>query len=168
MASAAISHNRPPDSSPGRYPLRLRLRVMLQRDRLDCALALGCTPHMRPELELRARQITSRRSRAQLARSFRRTVAEVQRPRTPRYGAAVPLRTAAVRPWSEALLGLADRLDAPDTLSPAAIARVRELLTDGTGPLYCDHPRRSLDQMIWRIADVLQAYPAPDDAARQT
>lgn len=154
MASSAVSHNQPA-STPHQHPLRLRLRVLLRRERLDRALGLGCAPHVRPELELRARQITSRRSRGQLAHSFRQTVAEVQRPQARRYGAAVPLRRATVRPWSEALLGLADRLDAPDAVSPAAIARMRELLTDGTGPLYCEDPRRPLDQMIWRIADAL-------------
>ena len=60
------------------------------------------------------------------------------------------------------VLGLADRLDAPEPLSAAAVSRVRELLTDGTGPLYCGHPRRLLDQTIWWIADAMQECPPHD------
>jgi len=162
MASAPGSHAQPFSVTRRRRGLRLRLKVLWRRSRLDAALALGCAPHVRPELELRARQLTSRRERSQLAWSLRRTVADAQRPPAGWPGASVPLRRATVRQWSQGLLGLADRLEAPEAISAAAIARVRALLTDGTGPLYSDHPPRFLDETIWWIADALQEGP-PDD-----
>jgi hypothetical protein len=141
-----------------RPPMRLRLRVRRRHRRLDDDLARGVAATLSAELTLRARQITDRRSRHHLASSLRRLVAEAQNP----WGALVspvPLCRRAILEWSGGLLGLADRLVAPEPVTASAAARVLVLLTDVTGPVYNPAPRRSLEEMIWWVADGLQLCP---------
>ena len=61
-------------------PLPLRTRVYVHRDDLTHALARGERPTSRPELALRAAQLTSLRNRKGLARTLRRTVDDAHRP----------------------------------------------------------------------------------------
>ena len=63
---------------------------------------------------------------------------------------------AVVLSWREGLLGLAERLEAPDPISATAVARALMLLCDGAGPLYQDDTERSLGEAIWWIADGMQ------------
>lgn len=83
-------------------------------------------------------------------------VAEAEDPRGPSISAAVPVRRRVVLSWREGLLGLAERLEAPDPISATAVARALMLLCDGAGPLYQDDTERSLGEAIWWIADGMQ------------
>src|ERR1039458_66150 len=68
---------RPRDSRAGRSDsLLVRARVGIQRGELTRALAEGADPSSRPELALRAAQLTGKRSRRTLAGTLRRSIAE--------------------------------------------------------------------------------------------
>lgn len=153
----------PPHRSASRFGasdqrIALRLWVRLHRWRLDRELAGGCRADASEAHALRARQLSRPRSRRQLARSLRRVAAEAEKPRGPQLGSVIPVRRD-LTPWTEALLGLAERLERPASISTCALARVSELLTDGTGPLYGHDPRRTIADAVWGIADVMRGCP---------
>lgn len=60
-----------------------------------------------------------------------------------------------MRDSREALLGLADLMESESPVSAAGVARLRDLLTDGAGPLYYAGAGRSLASCIWSVADGL-------------
>lgn len=143
-------------------PMLLRVRVRLHRWNLDQEIAAGNSRRAAGERALRSLQLAEPRTRRRLARSLRRVVAEADRPRGPRLEPTVPtLRDAVVRS-REALLGLAERLEQPVPMSATAIARVRVLLSDGTGPLYSRQATQSLSDMVWWVADGLALCTAHD------
>ncbi len=61
-----------------------------------------------------------------------------------------------VGPWRDALIGLAERLEQPAAVSVCGIARARQLLTDGTGPLYSPVSGSSLGEAVWWVADGME------------
>lgn len=81
--------------------------------------------------------------------------------------AAVPLSRRAVLPWREGLLGLAERLEGPNPVNPAGVARVLVLLTDGTGPLYNPAAADRMGDAMWWIADGLALAVDADPAAAE-
>lgn len=89
---------------------------------------------------------------------MRRLVVDADAPRAAPSSAAPVCRTA-VLPWREGLLGLADRLEQTDPVSPCGVARVLALLTDGAGPFYSPAPERSIGEALWWVADGLQLCP---------
>jgi hypothetical protein len=95
---------------------------------------------------------------------LRRVVAKAEDPRVA-LSSTVPVLRQAVLPCSEALLGLAERLEQPGPINPCGVARALLLLTDGTGPLYSRRPERPMGETIWWIIDGLQPC-APHDCVR--
>lgn len=151
------------DSPGGLTPLRFR--VFVSRRRLDRQIVAGRTCDA-PALKLRGRQLTSVRSQQAAAMSLRRVVGHVDRLGAgPDLSAAV-IDRAAVRASREALLGLADRLDRAEEVSPRGMVLARELITDGaTSPLYGTAGGRVLIKGLWEISDALgtqQPRPGPD------
>jgi hypothetical protein len=136
--------------------------VGLHRWRLDRELADGRAPGGSGERALRARQLGSARSRRQLANALRGVVADAHRPAATMLRSAVPVCRRSVVPLGEALHGLADRFDQEGSLNPCGLARARVLVTDGSGPLYNPVPARTLEDMVWWIADGLQPCPPHD------
>ncbi len=147
--------------------LRRRLRVQLHRGRLDQQVAEGFGPDPVEDRALRARQLSAMRARRRLARSLRARVKDAEAPAAIRMSAAVPLCRRAVLPWRESLLGLAERLERPDPVNPAGVARVLVLLTDGTGPLYNPAAAGRMGDAVWWIADGLALHPDADPAAAE-
>jgi hypothetical protein len=145
--------------------LRCQLRVHWHRLALDRELAAGREPEENHLLADRAGQLIARDHRHKLAVSVRRLVAEAESPRIA-LSAAVPLCRTTIGSWREALLGLADRLDAAAPLRPCGVARALILLTDGTGPVYHAGAHSSLGEMVWWIADGLELPPPRADACR--
>jgi hypothetical protein len=87
---APIDDAHPRDSRTGRsHSLLLRTRVGIQHGDLTRALAEGADPGTRPELALRAAQLTGKRSRRTLARTLRRTIAEAHQPALTRARAVI-------------------------------------------------------------------------------
>jgi hypothetical protein len=111
-----------------------RLAARLQARRLDRALARGVPAERSPALSWRAQVLTRPALTHELGTELRRLVSEAHEP-----GRALlrvqtdPGRLISVE--SE-LRRLASRLDSARPSHPAGVAKVRLLLTDGTGPLY--------------------------------
>jgi hypothetical protein len=118
-------------------------RVWLRRGALDRSLAAGEDPAASPELSRRARQLTSRRSRAGLAASIRNLLETAEeRPRG--FTAAVPIQRREILRERPLLLQLAADLESQDELEPRGIALVERLLIDGGSPVYVDTPEGAL------------------------
>jgi hypothetical protein len=114
--------------------LRLTLIVRWRCAELDRQLAAGMSPWRSDELALRARRITRRRSRSQLASGLSRVV---------RAGQELTGFSAAVRPdpgevfeARAVVSAIAQRLRAPEPVAAHGVAIVHVLLTDATSPLY--------------------------------
>jgi hypothetical protein len=137
--------------------VRGRLRARLRRGRLDSDLAEGCCPEGTPLRSFRARQLCDPAIRHELAVSLRRVVTDAQQPRALLGG--MPVRRAAVLPWSEALLGLAERLEECGEVNPCGVARARFLVSDRTGPLYSCLSGMSIGQAVWWVSDGLGFCP---------
>jgi hypothetical protein len=78
------------------------------------------------------------RRRLRYAESLERAVDRAHRPRG--LSAAIPVSPEAWGAAQGPMLDLAERLRQPRPVAPAGLARVRTLLTDGAGPLYCGPP----------------------------
>jgi hypothetical protein len=130
--------------------------------RLDSELAAGTSPETSTCLAARAIQLTSMRSRRDLATSVRRILAAAE------YAPAVmPARAAAVAPprlplsraqisqLAGPLARLAGYLAAPGPVPVQGVAMASQLLADGTGPLYHPVPGDDLRALIENLAQAL-------------
>jgi len=117
-------------------PAALRLRVALRRVALTRQLAEGADPANTLELTLRARQLTSARTRSQLARALRQALRDAGKPPWPRGGSAIVSRRAVLTASDEIDL-LVKRLHSPEPVTTQGMALVHRILADGaSSPLY--------------------------------
>lgn len=132
--------------------LRVKLRTWWRRRRHDRILAAGGTdPAASQELQLRARQLTSKAGRYRLAGYLEELVSEAHdRPssfttRTPfslksltpfSFATLTPRRRADVHRNTAELLSLAERLRENRPIEVQGAAKVSRLLHDRTGQLY--------------------------------
>jgi hypothetical protein len=123
-----------------------RLWARLRARRLDRALARGVPAHDSPALSWRAQVLTRPSVTRELGTQLRRLLSEAHEP------GRVLLR---VQPEPERLIRveadlrrLASRLDSARPSHPAGVAKVRLLLTDGTGPLYGRGSARALSAAV--------------------
>jgi hypothetical protein len=130
--------------------------------RLDGELAAGTSPETSTCLAARAIQLTSMRSRRDLATSVRRILAaaEYAPAVTPARAAAVapprlPLSRAQISQLAGPLARLADYLAAPGPVSVQGVAMASQLLADGTGPLYHPVPGDDLRDLIDNLTQAL-------------
>jgi hypothetical protein len=133
--------------------------VRLHRRRLDQELADGRAHDGSEERALRAEQLTGMPIRRRLANSLRGLVADAALPSTMRLRSAAPVDRASVWPLREALIGLAERLERAGEINACGVARVAQVLGDGSGPLYLGRHRGELSEALWWIADGLQPCP---------
>jgi hypothetical protein len=131
-------------------PLRARLEARLRRRQLDEALIAGADPDSTPALAVRAEQLVRTGSRASLARSVRDAVNLAVPPR--QASSRAPLNRPAIRASRAELLELARLLEARTDASAAGVALVRNLIADGTGPLYGRAPAVRLRGSIERAS----------------
>lgn len=143
------------DGATEHPPLGHRIQVLLHRRRLDEELAGGATVASSSDRELRAEQLEDPRARRRLATALRRIVAEARDPR-PSLLAGIPPARCAVLPWSEGLLGLAERIERSGPVATRGLAELTLLLSDGAGPLFHNGAEQPLGEAIWSIADGLQ------------
>jgi hypothetical protein len=113
----------------------VRLRVRLQRGRLDQLLAEGAPPTPYPLIRERARQLTTRGARRRLAKGLEGAIRAAERPAQP-FSAAVAVNRAAVDSARGALVALVDRLNSAEPVGAQGIVLTRRLLADPAGPLY--------------------------------
>ena len=117
--------------------VRLRLRVLAQRERLDRRLIEGTDPVTSAELTLRAYQLSRPAHRRALAASVDDAVASAAVSRR-RSAAAAPLARAGIEAARPELEELSRRLREEPVVAARGVALARRLLTDGSGPMYVE------------------------------
>lgn len=125
-------------SRPGsrrRAPARLLLTVWWRATELDRRLAAGADPWTSDALALRARRLTTSRTRARIARGLAGVLCSAGNDR-PRFTAAVRPSGPGVLDAEPIIAWLERRLCAPGPVAAQGVAILRLLLIDGNGPLY--------------------------------
>ena len=122
-------------SPPAVTPLRARLAARLLADRYDRMLVAGVIPRPNSPLDVHARRLTTVAEREAVARWFRRSLREARKPLSP-----LTARSWLDRPNVVAATDLIDIvtlwLHSPRPVDARGMARLRLLLSDGTGPMY--------------------------------
>ena len=144
-----------PRASADTPSLLLRARVRLGRNGLDHQIACGRRCDDTPALALRARQLTDRELRRSTAGTFRRLVDFADRVGPDRVMSAVVVDRSSVAMGREAILGLAERLEGPVPVSARGMAMARQLVVDGTSPLFGRRRGFTLLDAVWAVADAL-------------
>jgi hypothetical protein len=129
--------------------LPLRLRTLSRRASLDAALAEGVDPCVDPLLALRARQLTSPATRQAIAHTIHNLLDAAEEPWR---GSRPPLQSEDVLAARAELLRVAERLGAPEPLSPRAVALAAQLVWDCASPVYA-----AGDFSVWEWARAIAA-----------
>jgi len=156
--TASPDPRRDDGSDRGTNSFRLRLRATWHRARLTRELAEGADPSASAEIALRARQLTSARTRRTLARSLRRTIAEAHQ--AARTRSAVPIiDRGAVLEAEAAIAEMIERLLSPRPVHPQGMATLERILTNADGsPLYNPSAPGTLRQTIRGATDALDGH----------
>lgn len=134
----------------------MRLRMRLRRRRLDRELLAGSEPNRDPLILGRARQLTGRSARADLAGLFQRVLDFANEPES-RLRGAIIIQRGSVRAAAPEIEHLIELLRGPQPVSPQGVLMAYRLLTDGAGPLYHDYgDERRLVFTARRIRDGLR------------
>lgn len=110
------------------------LRVWWHRFSLDRELAAGVAPSSSLLLDARARQLSTRRSRAELAAGLRQV--ELQAHLGGAHTASASPDGVRIRRSRVSLLLLAERIESDRPVGVQGLAITWELLTDGSSPLF--------------------------------
>jgi hypothetical protein len=116
--------------------LRSLVKAALLSDRLDRTLAAGVEPETDVLLALRAERLACVRTRNELARAVGRLLRAAAAPEHSLSRAPSMAVLARVREARPELEDLVDHLLAPVPVSARGMALVRQLLRDGSGPLF--------------------------------
>jgi hypothetical protein len=119
--------------SPGRA-LSLAVQVWFGRTGLDRELAEGANPNTDPARGLRARLLSSRRCRRELAAGLRGLVTQARQPTHSVWVVVAPLNRYQVLEASELLLMLAARLEEAEEPCPRTLALASFLVHDPFSP----------------------------------
>jgi hypothetical protein len=120
--------------TPQRIRVRDRVAARVRAGRLDAALARGVAPESSAALELRAQALIGPVAR-KLGELLREIVASAHASDRPAR-APVPISASLVREAEFELSALAERLLGGGPVGARGVARLRELVCDGGGPLY--------------------------------
>jgi len=134
---------------------RDRLTARLRAGALDAALMAGMSPESSVPLALHAERLSAPAQRRLLARSLRRIVAASEAPAVGRR--SVPLNRVGVQRARNELESLADRLTSGGPVAVRGVARLRALLSDGTGPLYRPVEAGRLDRELGAVRSAIAA-----------
>lgn len=104
--------------------------------RLDRQLAAGLEPWSTPVHAARARRLTRERARRTLARSLERLVEQAEEEPSRSFSNVVRPSRPRVREARPLLLTLASRLRGAAPVHPRGVAALKDLVTDGGGPIY--------------------------------
>jgi hypothetical protein len=118
---------------PASWPNRLRARVFASR--YDQQIEDGLSPLPGSPLDLHGARLVSARERNDLACTLRQAVRDADSPVGP-FHSRVRVASAAVRHSAEVIEAVHDRLADPFPVRARGMARLRILLSDGSGPLY--------------------------------
>jgi hypothetical protein len=143
--------------SAGVPSLGLRVRVWARSPELDLRLAEGVRPASSPELELRAAQLSSTRSRRALSRGLTTAVDDASRRQGP-WAAAIPIDRPGVLEAAGPLVCLARDLRTADHPPVRAVALASFLLCDGiASPLYNPRSAVTVREIAQRARSALAA-----------
>lgn len=138
-----------------------RIRALLHPGALDRRLAAGADPARDQELAARATLLLRRGTRLQIAEGLEMAAASARSGHgIHSLSAIVPVAGPAVRAASDDLCALAQRLRANDPVRPQGVALARELLVDGTGPLYVAQNGDALAPLVRHALHALDHGPA--------
>jgi hypothetical protein len=130
-----------------------RVAARLRSATLDRELAAGASPDSSVALAVHAEHLHADAQRSLLARSLRRVGAAPDTATARRLRAL--LDREAVRRAQAELEALAARLASSQPLDVRGVARVRTLLSDGTGPLYQENdPARLRRELAATLASM--------------
>ena len=118
-----------------RPSVRAHMTARLRAARFDRALAVGVPAPAGSALAAHAARLTSVAERHAVARALRRAVCDAKDTRATRSG-RVPMHRANIASAEALIDEVTLRLHAPHPVSARGMARLRQLLSDGTGPLY--------------------------------
>ncbi len=144
-----------PDSArrgQARPSVRARMTARLRARRFDRALAVGVPAPAGSALAAHAARLTSVAERQAVARALRRAVCDAKDTRATRSG-RVPMHRANIASAEALIDEVTLRLHAPHPVSARGMARLRQLRSDGTGPLY----RYGRGDLAGRLGAVLAA-----------
>ena len=143
--------------TPSCVRLRDRLSAAWHADALDRRLAEGASPEESVATALRARRLTSRRTRRSLARALD---AALRNATTPAVAGVRHARLAAegVAAAAPELAALRTRLLTQDITSVRGVAATRLLLVDGGGPV---HDVRRVADLRGSVRRALAAFDTP-------
>lgn len=119
---------------PSIFPCSVRIAVLTRRRVLDDQLAAGVDPRSGPALRTRAAQLYRGRVRRGIARQLSRTVAAAGKASSYPFGFA-RLARSGILAEGDALMELADRLEAPRPVEPIGVALAKQLASDANSPL---------------------------------
>ena len=112
-----------------------RLRARLHAGRLDRDVDNGVAPVPGSPLAVHMARLTSMSEREALARSLRQALADLHRER-PAFSPRVPVHVERLASCEDVIDDITLRLHGPRPVRARGMARLRMLLSDGTGPLY--------------------------------
>jgi len=150
------------DSTPAPPPsAALRIRVAVKRDELTRELAEGADPDASPELALRAAQLSSARSRKQLARTLLRTLADAHRPPMTRSRVVIIRRDAVLEAEGE-LSAMRERLAGSEPVRAEGMAIAEQIITRAeSSPLYNRAERGALGRLLVAATEAMGPGSAP-------
>ena len=134
------TRHRPPasDDPPGSWvppTLIVRLVAWLLASRYDRRLAVGATADPGSPLAHHAHRLGTIAEREAIARSLRRSLAEARRAPSP-WAARSWVHRPNLRAAADVIDTVTLRLHSPRPVGVMGMARLRVLLTDGTGPFF--------------------------------
>jgi hypothetical protein len=118
-----------------RPSLSARLAARLQAGRLDRLLAVGVPAPVGSALAAHEARLTSMAEREAIARSLRATVVDA-RGRGFVLSSRIPPHAPNITAAEDVIDAVTLRLHSPRPVSARGMARLRQILSDGTGPLY--------------------------------
>jgi hypothetical protein len=124
-----------PRRGHSRPSIRARLTARLRAPRFDRALAVGVPAPAGSALAAHAARLSSVAERHAVARALRRAVRDATDTRATRTG-RVPMHPANIAAAQALIDEVTRRLQAPDPVNTRGMARLRQLLSTGTSPLY--------------------------------
>jgi hypothetical protein len=139
---------------------RQRLAPLLARlgaPWLDRRLAAGVESWSSPVHAARARQLASDRTRRMLARSLERLVEQAEEAPGRQRAAVVQPSRARVREARPLMLTLASRLRGNAPVAARGMAALKNLLTDGGGPVYTRGNPDELKDCLQAVEEWLHA-----------
>ena len=134
LSSAQIQDAIRRDEAP-RAPFGTRLAARLRAGKFDRMLAVGVPAPAGSALALHAARLTSADEREAIAHTLRSAVNDARNREAP-LSSRVPLNVPNIAAAEDRIDAVTLRLHSPQPVSARGVARLRMLLSDGSGPMY--------------------------------